>query len=189
MGVQMPDKGEFFHMANSQATVATYLRTEPGFADTAYRGECALSLPLPVSRHLVPGGGRLLDVLWAELRPLLSPRAVAVLKAINATGWTTRPVLASPEVSMVSEYRALVVTGRGGEVTPFARHPELAPATENSAIIRGWCFDPNEWDGSDLWLQRSGAMLLIVSARVAAAFRKAKVSGVRLIDVRDEFGW
>ena len=188
MSVRKPDTGEFFHMANSQATVATYLTTEARFADTAYRGECALSLPLPVSRHLVPGGGRLLDVLWAELRPLMSPRAVAVLKGINATGWTTRPVLASPEVSMVREYRALVVTGRGGEVTPCARHPELAPEAENS-IIRGWCFDPNEWDGSDLWLQRSGAMLLIVSARVAAAFRKAKVSGVRLIDVRDKFGW
>ena len=189
MAFRLPDKAEYFHLSDSMASAAMQLTTEPRFADLAFRGECAGDLPLPVSRSTdKPRARRLMDIAWAENRPLLSPRTIRVLERVGASGWTTRQVDPSSEVPEVIDYRALVVVGRGGEVGPCVGCSEIERETESTWFTRGWCLDRDEWDGSDLWLQRNGACLLILSARVALAFRRARISGCLLSDIRDKWG-
>ncbi len=189
MAFHLPDRGEFFHLSDSWASAAVQLTAEPRLADIAFRGECAHDLPLAVSKMTdKPRAHRLMDIVWAVSRPLLSPRAIQALEQAGASGWSKREVLPSPDVSRVSEYRALIVVGRGGEVGPCVGCSEVERETENAWLTKGWCLDRSEWDGSDLWVQRNGACLLIVSARVAGAFRRARISGVRLTDLRDTRG-
>lgn len=120
---------------------------------------------------------------WATLL-LVSDRLVDLLRAVSATGWSVFPVnLRTHGNRPLSGYHGLSVTGRAGPIRkelgrdvllgPFAPSGKAVPGT------RGWCFDPETWDGSGVFTPE-GAEAFCVTTPVADVLRDSGVTGPRL---------
>lgn len=182
----LAEKSRFYHIEKVAPPGTVYVAAvSPTIARRVLRGEEPGTAPLAIDLHPSLRGTRLRDVAWAELYPLIGPRVVQVLRHIGATGWSVRPLSVPDELDVLRDYGALVVHGRGGPVGPCREHSSVVGDKPGSPMlkVRGWCLDPDAWDGSDLWLQPNGASLLIATRKVRDAFRRAKVTGVRLVDL------
>lgn len=120
---------------------------------------------------------------WATLL-LMSHRLVDVLRAVSATGWSLFPVdLRAPGHGPVDGYHGLSVTGRTGPIKRELGRPVLlppaAPGGNRVAGTLGWCFEPETWDGSDVFTPE-GSEAFCVSTPVADALRRSELTGLRL---------
>jgi hypothetical protein len=96
------------------------------------------------------------DVVWLDryTGALISQRVVAILQAASITGWTTYPIaLFTLNGRRVEGYSGLAVTGRCGAIN-WGRSQRFVPEDKDQPFIlcRGCFFDPDSWDGSDLFL-------------------------------------
>ncbi|HEY8241357.1 MAG TPA: DUF1629 domain-containing protein, partial [Kiritimatiellia bacterium] len=111
---------------------------------------------------------------------VISVRVVDALKAGRFSGWETYPIdLFGKDGSRISGYHGLAVIGRCGLIdnSRSVKIQKIYPGGVFPAW-RGLYFDPETWDGSDLFmLANKWGHILVVDA-VKRAFEKAKVTNV-----------
>lgn len=111
---------------------------------------------------------------------IVSEHFLDVLRRCAATGW--RSVLVRIELKDARElngYSWLIVDGRSGPVDD-----RLSVAGEPEPWLKGMCFDPDSWDGSDLFVPRDTAAICMVE-RVRDQLVASGVSNVRLTRLAD----
>lgn len=119
---------------------------------------------------------------------IVSGRFVSVLRSVAATGWSLFPVeLRLKADEPLPGYHGLSITGRAGPVQSelasdviFRPFPGSAPA----AGKRGWCFEPETWDGSDVFTP-DGHAALCVTEPVAEVLRASALTGLRTARMSD----
>lgn len=117
-------------------------------------------------------------------RPLLvSERFLDVLREHGFTGWTTFPIrVFLDRGSELEGYHGFAVTGRCGPIDDSLSEevilPPPAPGGRARAGLRGLCFPPESWDGSDIFTSEAGGAAIFVVERVKQALEEAGVTNV-----------
>jgi hypothetical protein len=184
----LAEKGRFYYVESVAPGGSVYVAAQDGdLAARSLRGEEPGDAPLRIKLHPSLRGTRLRDVVWAELYPLLGPRVQQVLRDIQATGWSVRPISVPQELHMLRDYGAMVIHGRGGRIGPCREHSLIIGDKPGSPLlkVKGWCLDPREWDGSDFWVQPDRVSHKIATRKVRDALRKAKVTGLKFVDLSE----
>ena len=143
-------------------------------------GEAASVEPV---RFAFEGGGPG-DLIVADdaVSRLVSARLRAALTEAGCTGWSSYPViLEGPNGVVRDEYTGLTVTGRCGRLdASFAER-----ITEDGwPLVRGITFDPESWDGSDVFTPPETAFVLL-SERAQAALDGAGLANVEMRRLKD----
>jgi hypothetical protein len=165
------DFERFFTVGEGFTRAALRVNVELADDEDPYRltrGEWVPNKPLRCERD---EGNRLLDLIgttWAVLQ-IVSDRVIDVLQRSDFGGWSTYPVEISREELKISGYQGLSVVGRCGSIS----HEDvmLEPAVPEGESVEGWrgiYFDPDSWDGSDLF-SPEGTASFIVTADVKRA--------------------
>ena len=134
-------------------------------------GEQIPNEPVPVFRAM---GGDLWEVIWGDQigAVAVAERVVDLLEEQGFSGWATYPVAVSDEEGqLIPGYFGLSVTGRCGPIDYHrGRLIEI-----DSPIPRylGLYFDPDSWDGSDLFFADRGRPFVV--AEVKEALERAGV--------------
>jgi hypothetical protein len=119
----------------------------------------------------------------------------ASLKLVS-TGWTTFPVTVLLEDgSELEDYEGLAVTGRCGSIDDSLSEeillPPPVPGGQAGYGLRGLCFQPESWDGSDVFTAEGYAGIFVVE-RVKDALEQAHVTNVdlrRLSEIERRWRW
>lgn len=117
-------------------------------------------------------------------RPLLvSERFLEVLRGHGFSGWTTFPVrVFLDDGSELEGYEGLAVTGRCGAIDDSLSEEMILPAPVPGGRarpgLRGLCFPPESWDGSDIFTSEAGGAAIFVVERVKEALEHAGVTNV-----------
>lgn len=147
-------------------------------AHALFRGELHLSEPLRVKYAL---GGAPRDVIYTtSIVPLLvTRRVVDLMSEYRFTGWRTFEVLLyGKRDQLIEGYIGLAITGRCGAIDemqaeivirdyPGGRFPDR----------KGKFFDPETWDGSDIFTSE-GSVTKFAVDQVRKAFERAKVTNI-----------
>jgi hypothetical protein len=125
-------------------------------------------------------------------RNLVSARFVGVLNAHGFTGWRTFAVTIE-EPEEIPDYFVLGVTGRCGPIDDALSDriiiPPPVPQGRPSPGLRGLCFAPETWDGSDIFLAENYNGHFVTTA-VKDAIEVAGLANVELQCLADvERGW
>ena len=144
------------------------------------RGESSITEPL-VIKHAM-GGGQPKDVVWTtSFYPfLVSQRVIDILKTKEFIGWSKYPVkVYSRNGELVEGYYGLSIHGRCGPID-YSKSIKVMREFPGGIFPRykGYYFDPDSWDGSDLFMPSDGTLYMFVVAPVREAFLKAKVSNI-----------
>jgi hypothetical protein len=172
---------------------AFYLLNDP-FDDRAFRAKLHLSVndafgltrgertslnAVTAQRAM---GQKLTDALWTTLAaPVLFSRSVVnLLRSGGFTGWTTYPVILHLDDGTTTiDYSGLAVTGRCG---PIESSKSQIVGKQYPAgifpVLRGMYFDPQSWDGSDVFVTAKKAGFIFVTAAVKQSFEIARVRNV-----------
>ena len=106
-----------------------------------------------------------------------------VLEREHLTGWSSYAVEVRglPRKYADAHYRGLIVKGRCGPIdeTQFRSATKLAipPYVRPTPIFVGTYFDPNSWDGSDIFTAQ-GSAALTLTHRAKQALERARLRGV-----------
>ena len=157
-----------------------YLLGEPG-TSRAFRADLALSIDQafaitraeshpdePVRAKWSMGGRQPTDMIWTRIAApvLVNDRVIGLLEALGARGWNTyRIELVGRDGDKVSGYRGLSVHGRCGGIDN-SRSVKVMKRYPGGVFPewRGLFFDPETWDGSELFMpagRRVGSLLLM----------------------------
>jgi Immunity protein family (Imm11) len=145
------------------------------------RGEEQPSDPIEFVRDEGRTPHDLIGTTYATL-VLVSERFLAVLREHGFSGWTTFPVTVSlDDGSELESYRGFAVTGRCGAIDDSLSEevvlPAPAPGGRARPGLRGLCFPPESWDGSDIFTAEGYAGIFVVEA-VKEALEEAAVTNV-----------
>jgi len=150
------------------------------------RGEAHINKPIKATWFM--GMEEPADIIrTGYIAPILvNERVLTLLRDIRASGWGTYEVqLFDKRGERLAGYYGLSVHGRCGPID-----------TERSAKVyrrfpggvfpmwRGLYFDPEEWDGSEIFMPAGRSSWVLVVESVRDAFREAKVSNVRFENLR-----
>lgn len=113
---------------------------------------------------------------------LVSERFLGVLRQHGFTGWTTFPArIFLDDGSELQGYDGLAVTGRCGAIDDSLSEevilPPPAPGGRARPGLRGLCFPPDSWDGSDIFTAEGYAGMFVVEA-VKRALQKAGITNI-----------
>lgn len=113
----------------------------------------------------VSGGIRPMDLIGTEFAGvyLISPRFQAALSHGSFSGWGL--IEASVSGTTIERYRLLVISGRCGPIEDSRSERLLIPSPSGGEAVGGWrglLFDPDTWDGSDLFLPRNTFHTIVV---------------------------
>ncbi len=117
----------------------------------------------------------------------VSEKVINILKDNHFTGWSTYPVEVSDrEGNNLPGYYGFAVVSYAGE-RDLSRSPIVvtytSPDGRTSKAYKGFYFDENKWDGSDIF--RVHPSWIIVSKAVKETFTKAKIRNVEFIALPD----
>ena len=142
----------------------------------------------PVGLTWAMGGGTPGDVIWTTSAApvVVHARVVALLREHAFTGWATYPVtVAAKSGDLHPDYFGLAITGRCGPID-LARSAVALVEYPGGWVphFEGHYFDPDSWDGSDLFMERPDAlghltMSRLCTDRVRHALERAKIRGLR----------
>lgn len=119
------------------------------------------------------------DLLGASVvMNLISDRVRRSLEDGGFTGWEAIPVtIALQEGVERDDYSLLVVRGRAGpirdELSERIEMPAPVPGGQAGPGLRGLLFDPQTWDGSDVFAPE-GTRLVFITDRVKAALESLR---------------
>jgi hypothetical protein len=113
---------------------------------------------------------------------LVSDRLLAILRERGFSGWTTFPIQISLDDGRALQgYAGFAITGRSGPIddrfSESAIRPPPVRGGHSGRVLRGLCFDPESWDGSDIFMPEGYAGTFVVEA-VKDALEEAAVSNV-----------
>jgi hypothetical protein len=138
----------------------------PAAVESIILGERIPSEPIEIQPGM--GGDEPWEVIWAhQVGPVAVADAVLdVLRAGGATGWSTYPVIVfDRKGGILSGYSGLAVTGRCGPIDYGRSH--LVGADTLLPDYVGLYFDPDSWDGSDLFFTDRGRPFCTASVKEA----------------------
>jgi hypothetical protein len=168
------DLGEAFKRGALRVDSRELLESPDAFA----RGEQTPQEPID---FVSDEGRRSMDLVGTTYATLLlvSPRVIEVLEREGFSGWTTFAVaIDHPETE---NYAGLAVTGRCGPIRDALSEritlPPPVPGGRASEGLRGLCFQPESWDGSDLFTP-ANMTAIFVTALVKQALEAARISNV-----------
>jgi hypothetical protein len=145
------------------------------------RGEVTPSRPILVKHDR---GATLYDVIWTtNAAPvIISDRAARLLEENQVSGWSTYEVdLRDRDGDVIDGYSGLSVLGRCGPI-----RDDLSPSIEavypggRTKRRLGWRFDPDTWDGSDIFVPSDGSAVKFVTDSVRGLLERAKVRNLTL---------
>lgn len=176
------DFDKTFHIFGFGDYAVVSPRTRHLHLDTFSIGRGEAELPPDIS--FVRGEGRCkADIIGTGSVSLylFSSQLIQVFRAENVTGWYSTPVRFDDETASYGEYQALSVVGRCGAID-FARSRlvEKRKADRKEKWWRGLYFDPESWDGSDIFTPAGTAHVFMV-ARVAELLRLCDIDGATLV--------
>jgi hypothetical protein len=147
------------------------------------RGENLPTEPLEFERS---SGGKPHDVIGTTYAVLylISPKFQTVLEENGFTGWTTYPIrVFLSDGSELTGYRGLAITGRCGPIEDDLSERVILPPPVSTGKampgLRGMCFKPESWDGSDVFTPE-GFSAVYVGERVKEALEAAKITNIHL---------
>jgi hypothetical protein len=113
---------------------------------------------------------------------LVSERFLDVLREHGFTGWTTFPVrVFLHDGSELKGYSGFAVTGRAGPIDDSLSEevilPPLVPSGRARPGLRGACFAPESWDGSDFFACGDSSAITVTET-VRQALEAARLSNV-----------
>jgi hypothetical protein len=117
-------------------------------------------------------------------RPVLvSQRLIDVLRDHGFSGWRTFPVrLTLEDGTELRGYHGFSVTGRCGPIDDSLSDQVMlappVPGGEPAPGLRGLCFTPGSWDGSDIFTSAAGGAMIFVVERVKDALERAGITNV-----------
>lgn len=112
---------------------------------------------------------------------LISEKFRSVLQDSGFTGWATFPVAVVVDGSPLPGYHGLAVTGRCGAIDDDLSErvivPPPVPGGAAMPHLRGLCWSPESWDGSDLFMAENYSGVFVVE-RVKQALEAAEITNV-----------
>lgn len=152
----------------------------PRYVDLA-RGEYSPRVPI---EFVQLEGRTAYDMLGTDygVLKLCSDTVIRAFEQHRLTGWATFPVrLSLKDGSVLKGYHGLAVTGRCGPIDDrFSEEvilPPLGPGGSSERGLRGLCFDPSTWDGSDVFTPQTAAAIF-VTHQVMTALQNARVTNI-----------
>lgn len=149
-------------------------------------GEQVTSHPIRMRATM---GGQPSYVLWSTFSPFvcIHQRVVELLSMYQFRGWSTYPVeVYDRQGEPLADYWGLAITGRGGEQdlnrSELITKPPPVPGGKPYQAYKGFYFNPQAWDGSDLFFVDG---FRIVREAVMKAFKRAKIANVRFTALPD----
>jgi hypothetical protein len=134
----------------------------------------------PLTIHHEMGSRSICDVNWttdATLR-IISERVHDLLIREEVSGWGTFPVEVQEDPE--HNWKGLAVLGRCGPLDRQAGEVVIEDFPAMSVPrLKGLHFDPETWDGSDLFMPRDHTLWVFATQKVAAAFAKEKITNVQ----------
>ena len=136
---------------------------------------------IPFKRHQ---GRYLNDLIWTTgYTVLVSGRIVTLLRDGGFTGWNTYPIeLHDKRGEAMPGYHGFSVAGRCGPINHSrsrkAWRGPLVPKGRKFEVYCGMFFEDDQWDGSDIFLPRTSAFI-IVAERLKQALEEMKIRNVR----------
>jgi len=156
-----------------------------------HRGETTIQENLPCTVFL---GKRFYDFLipGGPHPHIVSERIIRILLENDITGWKATPVRIVDHDEL--KYYVLMITGRcsgldlrsGERITvmfPAGRDGKPSPDAKPTPARKGWKFDLNSWDGSDIFL--SEGQYIFVTKRVRDLLVKNKATNIVLENLND----
>jgi hypothetical protein len=131
-------------------------------------------------------GSDLFEIVWTtSVVPIIvSSDAINVLESNGISGWETYPVvLHDRQGKKVEDYVGLTITGRCGSLDEArsAREWSVMPGGRYR-VLRGLFFDPETWDGSDLFVSSTpGSGSVFASDRVNKVLRDKRVRNLKMV--------
>ena len=146
-------------------------------------GSCSVECPVIFCRDEGRHAYDVVGTTFAAVK-LFSKRFFDALSANGVTGWRTFEAQIEGAGEQVRDsYTGLVVTGRCGRLQPHRSSTVIglpaAPGGKPKQLYVGLFFDPDSWDGSDMFLP-SGTALTFVTQRVKYVLEAAAVSNLSL---------
>jgi len=122
---------------------------------------------------------------------LVSQRFIDVLREGGFTGWSTYPVeVYGKHGELIPGYHGLAITGRCGPIDDSMSEliwcePVQPGKTKHYQRLLGLYFDPESWDGSDLFCPE-GTARVIVRDVVKDALEAVKITNVDFTSITEE---
>lgn len=161
----------------------------PDGARQILRGEITPQYPIVLDYSM---GGKPRDVIGTGMVHIkaFADRAIETLREGGFTGWTTYPVeIYGKNKERIEGYQGFAVTGRCGPIddskSPLESREPRVPGGRRVQRRVGMYFDPQTWDGSDIFMAEQWGCVFVVE-RVKLTLEKIKVknfSFTRLTEV------
>jgi hypothetical protein len=131
------------------------------------------------------------DFLWTTMIPLLciSSKTIDVLNENNIRGWSVYPVTVYDRQGIhLSDYSGFSLTSWAGDLeydksSVIVKDP-VVPGGKPGNYYKGFFFDLNKWDGSDLFRVAGG--FVVATERTKLALISAHISNIRFISVLEK---
>jgi hypothetical protein len=136
----------------------------------------------PITVEWAMGSAKPGDVIWTTMAVvvIISDKVVQMLRSHGFTGWSLYDVsVRDKQGQLIPGYSGLAITGRCGKIdyTRTVVVPRVYPAGI-FPIGKGLLFDPESWDGSDLFTPIGRVGFIFVVDEVKKAFERAKIRNV-----------
>jgi hypothetical protein len=136
----------------------------------------------PVTVRWAMGSVKPGDVIWTTMGVvvIVSESVVQLLRAHGFTGWSLYDVsVRDKQGQLIPGYSGLAITGRCGKIdyTRTVVVPRVYPAGI-FPIGKGLLFEPESWDGSDLFMPADNFGYKFMVEGVKKAFERAKIRNV-----------
>jgi hypothetical protein len=136
----------------------------------------------PITVEWAMGGAKPGDVIWTTYATpvIVSDSVVQLLRSHGFTGWSLYDVsVRDKEGQLISGYSGLAIAGRCGKIdyTRTVVVPRIRPAGI-FPIGKGLLFDPESWDGSDLFTPAEKVGFIFMVDEVKKTLERAKIRNV-----------
>jgi hypothetical protein len=133
----------------------------------------------PITVGWAMGGAKPGELIWTTYATpvIVADSVVQLLRSHGFTGWSTYDVtVRGKQGQLVPGYSGLAITGRCGKID-YSR-TIVVPRIRPAGIFptgKGLYFDPESWDGSDLFMPAENAGYKFMVEEVKEAFERAKI--------------
>lgn len=147
-------------------------------------------LPYPIQARWAMGRKKPGDVIWTTLAipVLVSERLVTILRNAGFHGFSTYAVnLVGHDGAPIPGYHGLSIYGRCGPIdeSKAVQVPRIFPGGVFPVWL-GMYFDPDTWDGSDLFMPDDPKGAIFITNDVKQAFEKARIKNVQFTPLTEE---